>query len=393
MKLLFITRNYPGVCDGVGDNTYYLGHALSNHGYQVSVLTSKDERIRGNSRVEVMPVVERWNFLGVPALLNHIWAAQPDWVLLQYVPQGYTRKTGAPFYLVFLALMVRLTGIRLLTTFHEVALRLYWHNLRYVLAALAQRAIAFGLGHLSDAVVTNTGFYIRMLRRMGISATLIPIGSNIPRLEMADAERCALRARLAPKGENIIACFGGVGGRDRRYDLILRGAKRYRDAGGYPFRMVFIGNLPTSIMESIREEATQLQLSDSLLLTGYLPAKEAFKYLSVADLYIILMIGRKPREGGICSKSSTVAAACTAGVPILSNRGDVTDPIFRHGENVFFLDRIDEIGLGKSIHKLLSDNKLLAELRAGALRNWKRNLNWPAIARKYFELLTMPFNG
>jgi|GEM_PF-1547552 len=385
-KLLFITPNYPEVCDGVGDYTYYLAHALVDEGYEVAVLTSKNPDISSDSKVQVLPTITKWNFLELPFILQQIVRFRPDFCLLQYVASGYASRTSAPFYIILLAFMMRLKGIRLVTTFHEVALRLYWHNLRYVLAALAQRFIAFGLGHLSAGNITSIGSYAQWLRKYHIPVQIIPIGSNIPRLEISVEERRQLRQRLTPKGEKLVATFGGAGP-SRRKELILKGIKWCQEASGLKVCLLYVGHISEYNKTALEEEARRLGLNNSLYFTGRLPAREAFKYLNISDLYVFLAIGDRPTEGGICGRSGSALAGFAAGLPILSNQGNLTDPIFQHGKNVFLLDQVNEVTLGQAILLLLVENNLREILRGGASKTFEAEFSWEKVARRYSQYL------
>jgi glycosyltransferase involved in cell wall biosynthesis len=386
MKLLLITPRFPPACDGVGDYSYFLAQALAAEGFEVSVLTSRAEAGHCPPKVRLMAAVTRWGLAGLPRILECIKEVRPDWVLLQYVPNGYAARTAVPFYLVALVLLLRVQGIKVLTTFHEVALRLYWRNLRYVLAAVGQRAVALGLGWLSQAAVTSIGFFRDTLGQGKIDATVIPVGSNIPPRAVPKMELQRRRRRVAPQGEMIVATFG-AGGAYRRHDLILEGARRFQEAGGGRLRLLFIGNLGPAEVEALHAEARRLGMEDALFLTGFISPEEVFKYLKVADLYVTLDLGRRPVEGGISTKSGSAMAGFAAGCPILSYRGDLTDPLFRSGENVFFLDSPDAAGVAKALAVLLSQKDLRDCLGREALRTWKENLSWAAIARNYQGLL------
>ena len=104
---------------------------------------------------------------------------------------------------------------------------------------------------------------------------------------------------------------------------------------GKRLRLLFLGNLEQPQKTFLQEEAQNLNLQKSVAVTGFLSREEIFKYLQVSDLFIIFDADRPPEGSGISLKSGSVAAAFAAGIPILSNRGSLTESLFQHRKNVF----------------------------------------------------------
>ncbi|MBI2932430.1 MAG: glycosyltransferase family 4 protein [Planctomycetes bacterium] len=367
---------------GVADYTFHLGASLMRLGADVRVLTSKDEPVL-TQPMRVLPVVPAWNVRSLPRMLGEIRRVRPHAVGLQYVPNMYHRY-GVPLYLAALAFLIWLSGIRLVTTFHEVAVRFDPRKPKYWGLCFAQRMIAWVLAAFSSEVVITVPYYRRLLRPFASRARVLPIGSAILPVPLTHADRETLRARLAPGGEILLATFG-LHARRRHLDRLIEALHGLR-AAGHAAKLLILGaqgDPRSPAHDRIVRKIEELRMGDAVVMTGYLEAPDLFRHLAIADLFVHLDFDP---HGGISTKSGTVIAACAAGLPIVANLSRVTDAPFRRGTDFWPVDRNDATHIAAEIARLAQDPALRRRLADAGHALFQRSFQWDRIARDYLHV-------
>ncbi|NJL76462.1 MAG: glycosyltransferase [Saprospiraceae bacterium] len=120
-----------------------------------------------------------------------------------------------------------------------------------------------------------------------------------------------------------------------------------------------------------------------LHITGYLNREEVYKHLKCSDLFMQFSTG----EGGVCNKSGSLAAAFVAGLPILGNKGDMTNQTLIDEEVIVFADKQGEENLPILISLL--EHPAKRQLHAQRTRDYyEKYLDWSTIAEQYLAWLT-----
>jgi len=397
MKLLLISRDFPNMFGGVSDYTYHLSRALAEKGEDVYVLTSKDERVivdMGNN-VKVLPEVERWGFRGLPKIIKEIRKVNPDWVLLQYVPYMYSHY-GVPLWIILLVIFLKINKFKLLTTFHEVAIRFDFKKTKYWGIAVMQRLIAYVIGLVSFKIIVSINHYKNMLKIFSEKISVIPVGSSILPINLSEKEKFKLRNKIAPNGEFIITTFAtGVpkGSSNiytkRHLDIVIRGVKEYCKQTSEKANLIVLGKMQNELRKALEELIVHLHMGGNVIITGFLKNEDLFRLLSISDV-LVLIEGREMNNySGISTKSSIVAAAYAAGLPIIGNNGELTDNFFRDGENVILIGEkgLTPQAIAQKIQMVLNDKSLLSKLRKGSKKTYEEYLSWDAVANRYIEIL------
>lgn len=384
MKVVLITGEFPPIVGGVADYTYQLSLSLSAENVETFVITSDDPRILKSieNRVTVMPIVKKWNIFGILNVIRAINKIKPDWILLQYVPHMYSRLT-VPLPICLLGALLRLSGYRLLTVFHEIALRIDFARPKYLVPAFSQRIIACILSVSSERIVVSIERYRKMLWLFDRKISKIPIGSSILPVKMTEDEKRTLRNKVAPSGETIIATFGK---NPRRADLLLEVTRELKNQG-IPVKVLFIGAFAQDWIEGIKSRAEYLKIDDSLLFPGFLKSEDVYRYLLISDIFLALHGSDNKGRGGVSIKSSDVSAAYAAGLPIIADKGNMTDDFFKDKENIFLLETLKIKDIVNAIKILMQDSKLRDHLREAAYRTYEEKLQWPVIAKAYLDLM------
>ena len=384
MKILFISRDFPNMSGGVSDYTYHLSNALSENMFEIYVLTSKDKRVisQQKNNINILPVTEKWNVKSLLSVIEEINKIKPNRVMLQYVPYMYAHY-GMPIYIAILAVILNLLGFKLLTTFHEIAIRLYFRKPKYWIIGFFQRLIAYVICISSNKIVVSNKHYKDMLWLFGKKISLVAMGSNILPIDVSDSERAQLKKKISPPADFIISSFGS---NPRKNDLLLDVIKRFKDEG-ILIKLLFIGNYPRDWVQSIKIAAKEKNIEDLIYITGLIEPQEVYKHLTISDVFIQLENIDRKGWGGVSTRSTTLAAAYAAGLPIIGNQGEMTDDFFHNKENILLIDSLNIYVLFSAIKSLMRDKELQQTLRNGALQTFKMQLDWKVIVNKYMVLL------
>ena len=383
IKLCFITSYFPNIKSGVADYTYHLSNALLNQEIEIFVLTSDDERIIKNNDLNILSVIKKWNIFAIPKLVKTINQIKPDILSFQYVPYSYN-DYGMPVWIVPFLIVLKSFGYKIIITFHEVAIRLDYGKPKYLIIGIVQRLIAYALVVISNKIVTSNKQFSGILKFSKNKICLVPVGSNILPLEVSDEEKRYIKSELAPNGETLISTFGSHTGMNH---LLLDVAKKLTE-NGYKIKLLFIGGMPNDFINAQTKRAKELGVN--IFFTDFMTSQDVFKYLSVSDLFVILEYVNEKGWGGACIKSASLAAAYAASLPIISNRGDLTDDFFQDGKNILFVSSLKIDDICQAVSSLVNDLNLKTKLVHNTKETYKRYLDWNIIAGRYKDLFVMP---
>ncbi|MEM1324849.1 MAG: glycosyltransferase family 4 protein [Bacteroidota bacterium] len=364
MKVIFISNHLPPAIDGVGDYTFFLAEQFVEHGHDVILICSEQAEVDANilEEMTVYPMVENWDRKNVQAVVDLINQLKPDAVSLQYVPYGFHPK-GQPWVIAHLAKQLRQQQVFLSTTFHEVAIR---YSPKYTLRAFLQRLVARSIARHSDKVITSIDFYVDYLDKWVDEVELIQIGSNIPAVYIPEEQIKDLQQQIAPNNEFIIATFG-----KRDHVVLLRWFEQLVRLRPNT-KLLICGKTPDI---QIKEE-----LKKHIHITGFLSRKELFKYLSCSDMFVQISMGK----GGICSKSGSLAAAFAAGLPILGNKGDMTNQDLLESGAIIFIPKNGQTNWDELL-KVMDNPVQLAEQAERVQLYHERFLDWRTIYEAYVD--------
>lgn len=369
MKIVFISNNLPPVVDGVGDYTYFLGQEFATDGHEVHVVCSTNPDIdpTWSHGLTVHNIIDNWDQAGIQKAITIIQSLKPDWVSLQYVPYSFS-PNGMPLAMRQFTQLITQFKIPLATTFHEVCIRLNYTNPKILARGIAQRRVAKTLASASAINITSIDFYEKYLKTWTKKVELIQIGSNIPAIPVSEIELRNMRAKITPNGEFLISTFGK---RDHEALLALFGQLIQRRPN---CKLLICGKTPKIHIPE--------QLLPHIHITGFLSREAIFKHLKCSDLFMQFSMGK----GGVCNKSGSLAAAFAAGIPILGNRGDMTNQSLLESQTIIFADKHQDKSLKVLLNVIDDPNKL--KLHANRTKAYhEKNLAWTAIYHQYLEIM------
>lgn len=380
MKIAILTNQFPPVLDGVGDYAEQLAREFGRHGHTVSVLCRRDRRIEpvigaGNT-VSVSPTVPGWDWRAVRPLRRFLVTYQPDWLLVQYVPNGFQRW-GMPLALPVLLWIVRRYNVKVSLTFHEVAIRpAYWPP-KYAVVAGAQRLIAWALARLSDRIITSIDRYAGQLRRLTREPiSLIPIGANIGAVPLSEDVYRRTQRDVSPDGGLVISTFG-VRNQDLVLDVFNRVRRRDRTA-----RLLICGPLRLSATGRAMYE----RLAEHIVVTGYLPAPDVTRYLASSDVFFLPDPVDNRGRGGTSNKSTSLATALALGLPVVGIRGDMNNTLLKRIPGVFLEAASEPDAMAERLLAVATEvDKWALSLKIRAF--FENELSWPVTYRRYVKII------
>jgi hypothetical protein len=268
---------------------------------------------------------------------------QPDWVSLQIVPYGFDPK-GLPFLLRSRLGLIR-GGFSWHVMFHELWIEPKGGWMRQVLSLL-QKAILINLRRSigPKAVHTSNENYARRLADAGISASVLPLFSNIARV----APDPTLRQKLVQEFDCgldedkvwIFVFFGSIHPGWNVEEFLKRTCEAARKGGKQASLFFSIGKNPgqgAEIWNAMRARKSQSLLFREI---GEMSATDVSRHLQVADF------GVATTPLGLLGKSGSAAAMASHGLPTVVPPVDVfvaREVLEKHG--LIPMDELFELGL------------------------------------------------
>jgi hypothetical protein len=326
MKIAFVCSCIEPGKDGIGDYARELAGALIRLGHDVRLLglaerfcSAEGEGAQESGGVTVpvlrLPEGRPWPER-VARARAWLGAFSPDWVSLQFVIYGYSRK-GLPWRLSYWLGRV-LAGYRLHLMLHETWIGFSRSSpLRQRLIGFVQKNIVCGvIRALRPALVhTSIPLYQLMLGRVGCTARLLPIPSAIPVVENARSGWEPELAALGITPENraswrVLGLFGTLHpGHD--YTAFVTGQIAQARATGKQLALLTIGRTGLTAQKILDDIARRYPAQILVHQFGARAPREISGFLQNLDH------GVAAAPSPFLGKSSAVAAMRLHGLDIL----------------------------------------------------------------------------
>ena len=374
--MCLLAAHFPPDLSGDGDYTYFLANALAEIGHEVQVLTSVGEvdpvLYPLTRRVRVHRVIRSWGLRGLPSIVRAVRALDSTSLVIQYVPHAFDRR-GITLGVNMLPWLLRFaTRVRVVLNFHELYIP-FDYSPKHCLGAVWQRLMAFVIAAGSHGLTAISSEWPTRLRRVGVwkSIQVIPVGSNIPRAPVTEAEVKAIRTRLGANDATLlIGCFGS-GGPHRDVALLRAAVRRLKQE--HPCKVIWIGR--GADRPGSGQPTRGFADDGDIVWTGTLPHPEVSRIMTACDLFVL------PFTDGVSTKRGTVAATLLHGLPLLTTRGKRLDDVFLHRENLYLVPVGDTRGFVSGLLELARCAELRARLaRFGRVLHDSR-FAWDEIAR------------
>ncbi|QRN95959.1 glycosyltransferase family 4 protein [Archangium violaceum] len=322
-----LTGEYPPQPGGVSDHTWQVSEGLARAGCAVHVWAPGERQDTPPPEgITVHRLPEGFGPRGLLRLERELARLPgPKRLLVQYVPHAFGyRAMNVPFALW----LARRWGDEVWTFFHEVSFPWGWdrpwrHN---VLGAVTRVMAALVMAR-TDRLFVSTPWWKERLpqppRRVPIE--WLPVPSNLstrPSPDRVESARASLRTspdavllgHLGTYGEPLVTmleeALPGLLRRDTRRLAVLtgRGSTRFAErlTGRYP------------------------ELAGRVHALGGLPGDELAATLKACDVLL------QPFPDGLSTRRSSAMAGLGLGVPLVSNAGSATEPLW-HGSGALAL--------------------------------------------------------
>lgn len=369
--LLLVTARTPPTKDGVGDYTYRLGKELSKS-HSVSILTTMGQRAEADSgSFRVLPVIPRWDVLGMRQIWQTLERLRPSFINLQWVPFLWGRL-GINLAVPLTAIRLRRAGHRVVTTIHEPYVA--WGGVRRFPLALLQRAQLSTLITGSSKITVTIWAWVKELQRAypkrAGDIVWIPVGSNIPvPTDLSTGRRQARQALGSGDGELAIGAFSPLGS-GKQLDFIAAAWEQVK--GQIPeAKIVVIG----ANADEVRTLFPKAPRGGRVRHTGYLPPEDVSQHLLALDVMLA------PFVDGISCRRTSAIAAMAHGLPLVTTRGHLTDPIF-DGSPMVLVPAHDREGFAQAATDLAMDCERQDELSRRTRAFFDQHFAWKIIAER-----------
>jgi glycosyltransferase involved in cell wall biosynthesis len=272
MRVLLITGSFPPMRCGVGDYSYSLAQALASKSeVQVGVLTSTLGKETKIDRIELIPIMEGWNLIEAVKVIRIIRLWAPDVVHIQYPTQGY----GSGLLPRVLPLISFLMGKKVVQTWHEGYAR------RNALELLLKSTVPSGLVFVRPGYKESLHNHLRW-SLWGKQCVFIPNASTIPRVDLTEHEKDAIRKKCL-KGQKRLVVFFGFVYRNKCVESLFEIADPVSD------QIVIAGEFDekSDYRQEIIKHASVPPWLGKVTLAGFLPAADVAALLAVADAVVL----------------------------------------------------------------------------------------------------------
>ncbi|MEO6421671.1 MAG: glycosyltransferase family 4 protein [Candidatus Nitrotoga sp.] len=273
MRVLLVTGSFPPMRCGVGDYSYNLAEALAvDPKIHVGVLTSITGGEMGKTDgIEIFPVTESWSLSEALKIIKIIWHWSPDIVHVQYPTQGYG-KGLLPWVLPIISFLM---GKKVVQTWHE------GYGRRNAPKLFLKSIVPGGLVFVRSQYEKNLHPHLRWALWKK-KTVLIPNASAIPRVDLDEREKDALKKKYLKKQKRLVVFFGFVYPH-KGVELLFEIADPASD------QIVIAGEIAGEGV--YRHEIMRLASAKSwlgkVIITGFLPAADVAALLTVADAVIL----------------------------------------------------------------------------------------------------------
>lgn len=372
-----ITGEFPPEPGGVADHTWELAKALSSGAADEVHIWTPEAEVQGDApdRVHVHHLPKGFGFRWLRALdrgLAHYGASDP--LIVQYVPHMYGWKA---MNLAFCLWLKRQKHRTMSVMFHEVAYPLTSRQpMKHHFLALVHRLMARIVLRRANYSFTSIEPYRKLLNRLAPKAQveLLRISSNVPFAWRADTARSRKEGSRA--AQKIVGVFSSFG---REIATLLEPiVPAILENRAIQVRLI---GPASSLVSNICERFPQYR--QRLSTTGRVPASDLGPHLKGCDVLLQLY------PDGAAGARGTLVAALASGVPVVTNSGPLTEPLFQTNKAVVFCDQTPA-AVRRTIESLFADEAASSELGLAGRRLYEDHFDIRVAVRKLRATVSDP---
>lgn len=407
MKVLLVSVFPPDPAPEANHALHY-SEQLAKAGHTVHVLSKKGSIAATHHGIVVHPVIEDWSWADLPRLAKCIKGCRPDVVLLLYIGWVYQHHPMITFLPTICETI--LPGVPCVTQFEIVDTAfprrsLGTRTLRKAMAYWArEKDVHWLFGTLlrdsARTIVLSSPHRDRLVKHHPEVAEKSVIIPPSPLIRFCPDQPAAVRQQVR----------NAIGATERDFVLIYWGyiypgkgvetllaAFRIACRRNENMRLILVGGsleIPnhncSDYFQMVQRLPEQLGIADKVTWTGHFnwDSDEGSRYLHAGDACVL------PFDYGVTLNNSSLAAASTHGVPVISTELPTgRDEALEHGKNIYLCRPRDPEMLAEAIQGIREDATVRERLRGGALelaRHWYR---WETTTQCLEEVLASAIAG
>ena len=360
-RVLIIVENLPVPFDR---RVWQEAKTLKNAGYQVSVICPRTEGFK--AKYEFLEGIHIYRYrLPIEAksamgfLLEYsaalFWGFVLAWKVLLRHGFDVIHACNPPDTIFLIGLPFKLLGKKFVFDHHDINPELYLakfgkQNMYYKML-LALERLTFWTADIS--IATNESYKQIATKRGRMDSERIFVvrsGPNLDRLKILPPDE------KLKKGRKYLVGYLGVMGKQEGIDYLLRAIKYIVvELGRKDVHFGLVGSGP--VIESLKDYAEELGVSDYVTFTGRVPDKDMLEMLNTADVCVNPDVANQMNDKSTMNK---VMEYMALGKPIV--QFDLKEGRFSAQRASLYAERNNEIDLARKIIQLLDDPDLRQEM-------------------------------
>lgn len=360
-RILIIVENLPVPFDR---RVWQEAKALKNAGYQVSVICpstkgfeAKYEFLEGIHIYRHRLPIEAKGALGymIEYSAALFWQCILAWKILLKHGFDVIHACNPPDTIFLVGLPFKLLGKKFVFDHHDINPELYLakfgkKDLFYKMLLVLER-LTFWTADIS--IATNESYKEIAIKRGQMNSERVFVvrsGPNLDRLKILPPDE------NLKKGRKYLVGYVGVMGKQEGIDYLLRAIKYIVvEMGRKDVHFGLVGSGPA--LESLKDYAEELGLSDYVTFTGRVPDKDMLEMLNTADVCVNPDVANQMNDKSTMNKVMEYMALAK---PIV--QFDLKEGRFSAQRASLYAKRNDEIDLAMKIIQLLDDPDLRQEM-------------------------------
>lgn len=356
-----LSGEYPPMAGGVADHSRLLADALADAGEQVHVWAPGPRGVVKEGGVTVHRAPGRFSPGDLRTLTRELDACPgPRRLLLQYVPHALGLKAmNVPFCAWFAARRQDERQVFLHEAVYPWSRHAPW---RHQVLAVTTRLMLRLVTEAADRVfVSIPAWADHLSARVKPRAEWRPVPSNLP-TQVSPEARARARASL-PEG-TVVGHFGTYGQAIANPLEAVLIPVLEADAGRHA---LLLGRGSDGFRERLRTRHPAV--ADRLHARDALAPGEASALLSASDVLI------QPYPDGISTRRGSAMAGLALGVPMVTNTGHLTEPLWRDALPVALVEGVSPPALAEATENLLARDDVRLALGARAAHLYRERFS------------------
>lgn len=402
MKLLVISAAFPPVAAGESDYALHFCRHLAQRGVEVDILTGEGNTTANVEPLRVHPMMRDWGWRDLPRLTGALKRCAHQGVLLMYTGRLYRYHpmiTMAPMLAKRLcprAPFVTQFSVDHGSRPHQTSLlsRMALKGARWF-----HRGVNYKYGTLlsgSDGIIVLSDHHRQTLVKADPSVNdkiaLLPPPPLVRMCENANGDaRRRRREQLGVRPDEFLLIHFGYVYQGKGIETLLE-AMSQLIAAQRSVRLVLVGGVApfaAAYVEELKERTRAWGIEKFVTWTGEYASDsdEASLYLRAADACVL------PFDGGVQLNNSSLAAAITHGLPVITTQHERLESQFVHQCNVWLFPPQDAASLAAAVEMVMDDSDVRTQLIRGARQLADEWFSWDRTIERTLTMLNGVHKG